>query len=1001
MPSTTFKLEKSIIIKAGAGAGKTTTLTQWFNRLSYDFKAQNNRFPRVVICTFTKKATQEIKERLISSANHLGHQELAHYICEKNNVQISTIHGVLSLFLSQFYNYIGFGNKVTIVDDTEKFRILKGLIFNEIDQNKALLDLLKEYNFNFLHENIYKLINLISIEDNLSAISIDDQKVIYKNEVDKIKQDIEHLICEANKQLKDLKWSESLMILDNILKFNDYKQLHEQLNNFKFPRFMKNNEPFSSEIKDEIDIKLSELLKIFENYSYFDDAMEKISSNSKKLLDVARSIFELYKIKMQSEQLITMGELESLSLNIINQFPNTAFEFSQQWDYWMIDEYQDTSPIQVKLLHSLIGDKSKFIVGDPQQSIYLFRGARSEVFKNEWTLFENRNFQNILMMNNYRTLDKSLNFINDLFTSVSSQFSKMDAQKNNLDFENYPESLVNNPLRLIYSEDKQLSEIEMVYFEINQLISKGIKPESICVLSRKNSLLENFSEFAFQKKLPVQLHANNSFFQRAEVIEALSLLKVLVNPHDNLNLLIWLRTPWMGWSDQKIYDLCQNTNEQIWNSILEMSDNDSKIEKLKYFQNISYQVGIINSFIEAIYFFKMFEYSYAVDPSGRREANLWKLISWLSEEERKPNFDVLKLIRNQEFEVNIETSQGESDASPVIEPNRVQLMTVHASKGLQFDSIIILGMGDAPQLSKVEPLTYDEESRKYSISIVSESDDNMNSNSILSIKTRKKLNFRELEESERVFYVALTRTKLSISFIKPQKYSKNSWYDLMNKTKIIESYEKLKILEIINLNHDLVSDNYETRIFPSDIKAKWKSSYEAEQFDQSVSVTELINPFGNISYHSTKIQDQVMNIHKAVKGTYIHKMFESLKYMSIDDVKLKWNDKESLFALDYCINLKIFNFLNIIANGEVEMKFLFKENSQIIQGQIDLWGRDASGVWIIDFKTGSSAANSKAYEQLKIYKTALIKMNCINENEPIKLMALYPLEQKYFIYNKV
>ena len=80
MSSYPFKLNSSIIIKAGAGAGKTTALTSWYLKFSEDFYKKNNRYPNIIISTFTKKATQEIKERLVLKANELGNVELIEHI---------------------------------------------------------------------------------------------------------------------------------------------------------------------------------------------------------------------------------------------------------------------------------------------------------------------------------------------------------------------------------------------------------------------------------------------------------------------------------------------------------------------------------------------------------------------------------------------------------------------------------------------------------------------------------------------------------------------------------------------------------------------------------------------------------------------------------------------------------------------------------------------------------------------------------------------------------
>ena len=88
---------------------------------------------------------------------------------------------------------------------------------------------------------------------------------------------------------------------------------------------------------------------------------------------------QIWKDKNGSYQ---MSDLESQVLKIARNHPELINSFSSEWDYWLIDEYQDTSPIQVEILKSLVGERPSFTVGDPQQSIYLFRGRRSKSLKN-------------------------------------------------------------------------------------------------------------------------------------------------------------------------------------------------------------------------------------------------------------------------------------------------------------------------------------------------------------------------------------------------------------------------------------------------------------------------------------------------------------------------------------------------------------------------------------------------------------------------------------------
>jgi ATP-dependent helicase/nuclease subunit A len=150
MSSTSFELKKNEILKAGAGAGKTTTLTATFLKFASDFEKQWGKFPRIVVTTFTRKATQELKERLLAKALADGRQDLFHYVSAKSQVQISTIHGVLSLFLSRYGSAIGLTPDYKILGEPEIRKGARKIIRKYLLENPQLQELLEEYDFQIL-----------------------------------------------------------------------------------------------------------------------------------------------------------------------------------------------------------------------------------------------------------------------------------------------------------------------------------------------------------------------------------------------------------------------------------------------------------------------------------------------------------------------------------------------------------------------------------------------------------------------------------------------------------------------------------------------------------------------------------------------------------------------------------------------------------------------------------------------------------------------------------
>ncbi|WP_374031093.1 UvrD-helicase domain-containing protein [Bdellovibrio bacteriovorus] len=155
MSGTTPEL-RNIILRAGAGAGKTTTLTQTFLKFASDFKEKHGKFPRIVVTTFTRKATQELKERLLGKALDEKRDDLFQFVSSKSQVQISTIHGVLSLFLSRYGSAIGLTPDYKIMSDSEIRKGARKIMRKYLLENPQLQELLEEYDFQTLEGALLK-----------------------------------------------------------------------------------------------------------------------------------------------------------------------------------------------------------------------------------------------------------------------------------------------------------------------------------------------------------------------------------------------------------------------------------------------------------------------------------------------------------------------------------------------------------------------------------------------------------------------------------------------------------------------------------------------------------------------------------------------------------------------------------------------------------------------------------------------------------------------------
>ena len=143
--------------------------------------------------------------------------------------------------------------------------------------------------------------------------------------------------------------------------------------------------------------------------------------------DLAHAFDQKLDALKEAQARYEMNDLELKTAEILRQKPYLGAIFAENWDYWMIDEYQDTSPLQVACLEGLIGDRPRYYVGDPQQSIYLFRGAEVRVFDQAERAVQDAGGETFELRRNWRSRPELLEFINAFVADIGGhQFRAMD-----------------------------------------------------------------------------------------------------------------------------------------------------------------------------------------------------------------------------------------------------------------------------------------------------------------------------------------------------------------------------------------------------------------------------------------------------------------------------------------------------------------------------------------------------------------------------------------------
>ncbi len=1004
MSGTTLKqletvrvLEGDQIIKASAGTGKTYTLINTVVDKAETFLKDNSRLPRMIISTFTKKATEELRERIAKEILEKQKTALYDMIQGPQNLHISTIHGVLSQFLRKFGNFFDIESGFNVTDEDqsrEQTENLLHLFSKRAEVKSKYKELFLNFNFTEIYEAMDKLYEVKAVFPDSKFADLETQKQSLQQTVfehaekafDVLKafgtcdhekftqfQDIWTAVLGQIVQQKNTEYENLLIQLDALPTIRHSKQLpitKEELSDFR---------ELSKEVKKQLELAAA-WQKMLPTYEAYNQLFEQFANEF------------IPTLIQHKKQLGTLDsrDLEVFSLLLLREKPFLGGAFAADWDYWMIDEFQDTSPLQVELIDLLRGNSEIFYVGDPQQSIYLFRGARVEVFEEVRSKIIAKNGPQKELTVNRRSSKEALGGINQLLDGMGSQFTAMQA------FEGSEQGDETVGLNFLF-EDSEGQNLSLVA-HIQSLIEKGANYSDICVLGRRRQDLNHTAQLLKSYNIPVTVHLSEGFYGKREVLDLLALAKFLVNPHDNKNLFVLLRSPFFRIYDKELINF-RKPKSSLWTMLNNELPDNTSVQALQALQLKAKEVGVYQSLSAFIKDSGFFMSSQFLDPSLRREANFWKLLGQMREAEKKPGFNYLKYLRQAEQALSDRTSDDQ-EAVPASEANQVNLMTIHKSKGLSFPHVIIPNMDSEISYEKSKAhnsvIAFDEGTQLWSAIAVDPSA-NTKRHSPAVMRSLNQFTEREYAEFVRLLYVAITRAENSVCLHARQgkkAFGAKSWASLFSNWH--EAGLKKEKTHQILVSHgpwDVKNLGAQNQVGSVDRPKAFESSQQTETLKR-FSVSSLLEDGESASsgYLPKDSEGRKNFIYAPAFGTQIHQVFEDLKFFDKQDVlsHIK-NQPEMINAVEWTLSLQEPPMQEIIKNGHVEWGFQLKTELGIMEGQIDLWAELNNQVWVFDYKSGSSKYSEKAFQQLKYYAYALNK-NYGFKN--INLAVLYPIEQK-------
>jgi DNA helicase-2/ATP-dependent DNA helicase PcrA len=417
-------------------------------------------------------------------------------------------------------------------------------------------------------------------------------------------------------------------------------------------------------------------------------------------------ILNRYEQKLRNANAVDFEDLLTLPLKILRDHQHVRNRYEETYQFLMVDEYQDTNEIQYELLKVLAGARANLlVVGDEDQSIYKFRGARSENLQHFLRDFPQTRI--IKLEQNYRSTKTIIKAAQAVISNNSTRLKK----------ELWTENAAGEPMEVYHAFD-EYDEATFVTLRVLAALKESSAKE-IAVLYRANAQSRAFEESFGKAQIPHRIVGGVGFYERREIRDAIAYLRLLVNRNDPLSFYRVINVPPRG----------------VGKKMLERIQAEADTQKISLFDAAARIGGkSLSSFLDlferlpekpSIYMDDLltrigyFDYLRKDDPltAEDRMENISEFLAFLRENEASPEFDLTVFL--SELPLQSRAEQG---------ADGVTLLTVHSAKGLEFQHLFVVGLEEGlfPHIRSLDKA-------------------------------------EDVEEERRLFYVAMTRAKQKLT----------------------------------------------------------------------------------------------------------------------------------------------------------------------------------------------------------------------------------------------
>ena len=988
---------ENIIVSAGAGSGKTAVLSE---RVLRKLKSGVG-IKQLLILTFTKAAAAEMRERI--RANIKKNPDLASQLLELDGAYITTFDSY-SLSLVKKYHYLLNVSKNIQIGEASVFTIRENEFLDEIlmrryenptsNFTKLIYDFCTKDD-DSLKKSILKINHALDLRyDKVEYLTsyidtfyqpdtIESYCHLYVSKLFSLQEEMQNII-ESLCPLLEEKVSEK--VYSFYRKFLDSKTYDEMVGSLdeRAPQTPRNSE---DDVKAYF-AKLSELRKrakdylVYPSYQEMKDAIWATEGYAKEIVSILLELDQKMMELKHEEDTYDFTDISKMAIQLLLDHPDIKEEVKQSFQEIMIDEYQDTSDLQETFI-SLIANHNVYMVGDIKQSIYRFRNANPYIFKEKYENYQKGidGFK-IDLNKNFRSRKEVLDNVNLMFDLLmDSVVGGADYKAShrmvfgNTSYEEQGKSDTSHQMevyRYDYDKSSEYSKEEIEAFWIAQDIKKKIESGYLVYNFKEENakprpckyqdfviMLDRSTNFGLYKKIftyfgiPLAVKKDESIKSTTDLLLFSNILtfifKIYHHEYDTMYYHTYAsiaRSFLFSLSDQEIFQTI--TGKRITeSSIYQLAEPIAK--ELDGLSTTELLDRILTAFS---YYEKLLSVG-DIDSALARIDNLKRIAKGFESIGMTPSMFqeyLVELTENDQLDLKYKVSE---DAS-----NAVQIMTIHASKGLEFPICYFASLDVKFNMRDMnDRFLYDNKT-----GIITPYFKEGIGDTILKSLYKERYTMEEVSEKIRLFYVAVTRAKEKMIFVLPSReWDKGTDYDSkVSWSSLADMLDSIRdVLSPYTLSIDLKEIPL-THAYHTLTKKEYPTSF-SHYVEEEISIP--VKPIGQERFSKTTSHILSKQELRAMKfGEHMHEVFESIDILHPNLEKLSKFEKEKV---------TLFLKHDIVRNAPQavyqEYEFMTELDGKMQHGIIDLLLQYENRYVIIDYKL--KEVTDEAYrKQLDGYK---------------------------------